>query len=451
MWFDEYASWWAASMPLSGLWQLLANVDLAIAPYYLLLRGWIWLFGDTPALLRLPSALAMSAAAILISALGKRLFGARNGLIAGLLFAATPAIARYGQEARVYAFVVALALLATLLLLRALEDRARTRRWLAYSASLVALGLAHAPALCLMSAHASALIAELSVKPWRLRLRGVWAWSISTAAALLALAPMLWLASAQTAQIAWNVTDYGDLVRYPSQLFWARPLALALMALALFALLKPAQPRLLLACWAIVPPAFYFVTRDALHLFLPRYLLFTLPAWVLLAAAGMEDIARRTRQAPTWLALGTVVLLGLALNGSARSRRPSGGFDHRAAGAFIKAAQQEGDAIAFGGGFKPVRHARIALRYELREHPPRDIFAAIPMLENADFAAEECAAGAACLPADVTRLWLVTLAGSEDPWAGMPKERRETLQSAFEVVARREQNQANVFLLARKR
>jgi mannosyltransferase len=450
LWFDEHASWWAASMPFSAQQKLFAHLDLAIAPYYLLLKAWISLFGDSPALLRLPSALAMSLSAALLGRLGSKLFGPTSGLVAGLLFAATPSVTRYGQEVRVYAFVVALALLATLALLRAVADETRTRNWIAYAATLVALGLAHPPALCLIAAHMAALIAAFSLKPLRILVRGVAPWCSAVLAALFALAPMLWFASAQAAQIAWNNPDYDDLIRYPSQLFLARRLPWGVLPLALLSLLRLTRARFLLACWALVPPLLFFVTRSMLHLFLARYLLFTLPAWLLLSAVGLEDVAQRVRRRRAVVVLATASLVALGLTAQTRTRSLVSVFDHRAAGALIRSAQLPGDAIAFGGSFKSVRHGRLALRYELREQPPRDIFAAMSLLENADFVTEECQSTAACLPADVKRLWFVTSAGADDPWAGLPSERAETLIARFDVVSYHAHKQANVFLLARK-
>jgi mannosyltransferase len=450
LWFDEHASWWAASMPFSVQRKLFAHLDLAIAPYYLLLKAWISLFGDSPALLRLPSVIAMSIAAALLGRLGTNLFGRPCGLVAGLLFAATPSVTRYGQEVRVYAFVVALALLATLALLRARADETRTRNWFAYGVSLIALGLAHPPALCLIAAHTAALIDAFSLKPLQIRVRGLVPWSFSVLAVLFALAPLLWFASGQAGQIAWNNADYDDLVRYPSQLFLARRLPWGVLPLALLSLLKLTRARFLLACWALVPPLLFFVTRSTLHLFLARYLLFTLPAWLLLAAVGLQDIAQRVRLPRAVPALVTVGLVALGLTANTRTRSRVSVFDHRGAGAFIKRAQLPGDAIAFGGSFKSVRHGRLALRYELREQPPRDIFAAMSLLENADFITEHCQSAAACLPADVKRLWFVTSAEADDPWAGLPAERAQTLMSQFDVVDYRAHKQANVFLLARK-
>ncbi|MFC7758014.1 hypothetical protein ACFQY4_08235 [Catellatospora bangladeshensis] len=74
LWRDEYATWWAASLDNHQLQLLLSKVDAVFAPFYVFTRAWVALFGDGLTSLRLPSALAMAAAAGLVGALGRRLF-----------------------------------------------------------------------------------------------------------------------------------------------------------------------------------------------------------------------------------------------------------------------------------------------------------------------------------------------------------------------------------------
>src|SRR6266545_4890425 len=71
--------------------------------------------------LRLPSVLAMAAAAGLLSILGARVAGRPAGLLAGLAFAVVPTTSRYAQEARPYAFAILFAVLASLALVWLLD------------------------------------------------------------------------------------------------------------------------------------------------------------------------------------------------------------------------------------------------------------------------------------------------------------------------------------------
>jgi mannosyltransferase len=121
LWEDEDATWHASTLGFSDFHRLIGHVDLALAPYYVFMHGWIVLFGDSPLALRAPSVLAMAASAGLLVPLGRRLAGPGVGMVAGLLFAAVPAVSRYAQEARPYALAMLLAVASTLLALRALD------------------------------------------------------------------------------------------------------------------------------------------------------------------------------------------------------------------------------------------------------------------------------------------------------------------------------------------
>jgi 4-amino-4-deoxy-L-arabinose transferase-like glycosyltransferase len=71
--------------------------------YYLLLRGWIALFGDGEAALRSLSAAASILCIPVTYLLGRELSGKSRGLAGALLFALCPASLYFAQETRVYA------------------------------------------------------------------------------------------------------------------------------------------------------------------------------------------------------------------------------------------------------------------------------------------------------------------------------------------------------------
>ncbi|MEY9969612.1 hypothetical protein ABIA33_007701 [Streptacidiphilus sp. MAP12-16] len=121
LWRAELASWSAASRSVPQLFRLLGHVDTSSGAYYLFLHFWIKIFGDSIVALRLPSVLAMAGAAGCVALLGRRMFSSSAGVLAGLAFAVMPAVSRYAQEARSYAFTILGVTVATMLLLRALE------------------------------------------------------------------------------------------------------------------------------------------------------------------------------------------------------------------------------------------------------------------------------------------------------------------------------------------
>ena len=96
----------------------------------------------------------MAAAAACVILAARRLGGARAGLLAGLVFALVPSVSRFAQEIRSYALEVLVATLATVLLLRCLDQPA-VRRWAAYGACLAALGYLDLVALAVVTGHAA--------------------------------------------------------------------------------------------------------------------------------------------------------------------------------------------------------------------------------------------------------------------------------------------------------
>jgi mannosyltransferase len=109
LWLDEANSWLLAKYPLS---ELLANIRASPGSplYFLLLKLWVQIFGDSERALRALS-LAMSVALVPATyALGVHTLSRRAALIGTLLLALSPLQLYYAQEARVY---MQLALVAT--------------------------------------------------------------------------------------------------------------------------------------------------------------------------------------------------------------------------------------------------------------------------------------------------------------------------------------------------
>ena len=152
LWRDELASWSAASRTLPQLWAMVHNIDAVLGVYYLGLHLWMAVFGQSATAMRLPSVIAMAAAAAMVALIGQRLGGRLAGLASGLVFAVIPSVSRFGQEARPYAFAMFFAALATLLFLRAME-RPGWSRWLVYAVALAAAGVANLIAVCVAGGH----------------------------------------------------------------------------------------------------------------------------------------------------------------------------------------------------------------------------------------------------------------------------------------------------------
>ncbi len=314
LWADELATWGMVTVPWSEMVALLREFDGVLAPYYVLMRGWVALAGSSDVALRLPSLLAMSGAAALVAALGTRLAGARCGLLAGLIFAVLPTTSRYGQEARPYALTLFAAVLATLLLTRVL-DRPDFRRLAAYAGAVALVGLLHPIALALLAAHGCAVLA---VRPPLLP-----RWAAAALAGAAPALPLLWVGYGQRIQISWiPIAGLEQLELYPMDTFvGATALAGVMFGLALLAV-SLRYPEVVYASWALVPTAIVFGLGWIIPLWTPRYVVFTLPAWALLVATTLA----RTSLSRAAVAVALIAVLGIpAQLGNADPGRPRPG------------------------------------------------------------------------------------------------------------------------------
>jgi mannosyltransferase len=384
---DEVATRWAALLPLRELAHLLGNVDAVHGLFYLLMHGWVAL-GSSPAVLRIPSVIAMAVAAVLMVIIGRRLTGSGwAGLFAGLIMVLTPSISFYAQTARSYAMVFACVLGSTLALMYAMEaetaGRASRRRWLAY-AGLVALGgYLNEMSLLVLAAHAVTVLLARYGPPTVER----WLWAAGGGAALVA--PLVLLSIKEHAALGWvSPPDLTDLRVLVQDYFGAETVAAGLLVIcAVLALLPPpgtwrwlpgavtpagAEPEP--AWWRsggvslpsvaapllVLPAAILMIESILLRpLYVDRYVLYGEAGAALLAGAGLYRIGRwlgdtSGRPALVWLP-GVIVCLSvlvLQLAPQYHVRRPgSRRYDYGGPSRYVGANARPGDGILFFGKF----------------------------------------------------------------------------------------------------
>ena len=472
LWRDEFASVNAASRSLGDLFKLLGNLDASTGLYYVLLHFWISLFGSSPAVLRLPSALAMAGAAILITQIGTRLYGTASGVAAGLVFALIPAISRYGQEARAYALVLFAVALATLLLLRAL-DRPGRGRWAAYAAAIVLVGAAHLVAVSCLAGHAVAV----ALRWHRDRDRGpVLGFTAAIGAALVIIAPLILFAHSQVDnQLSWlGPPDLADPVHVAIwlwiDLFASRRGAILAALLIILALVIPLIRRrqrstalFLFASGALPPIAIAVTSQFGTSYFLGRYLLFTDVAWSLLAGAGLVTATSlvtarvRTARAARTARAGQAAQAGSSAGGPARVLGsgwavPAAAVAAVALGLLVVWPNQVGvraygshewthyprgvspGYISYQGSAQTLEHkARpgdgvvylaypalmvdLGVDYYLGSHASQldTVFQTRTPQQNGSYASTDCTRPAACLAKAPDRIWLVEY---EPYWGG---------------------------------
>jgi mannosyltransferase len=361
-WRDEAATISAVRRPLHDLIAMLGNVDAVHSAYYLVMWVLVHLFGTGELVLRLPSVLAAAAAAAGVAALGRRLVSAWSGLAAGLILAVLPTVSRFGQEARPYAAVIALATLASYLLVRVFGARAPARGWwlVGYGASLAALGIANIFGLLLIGAHAVtvALYYRRDAGERAARRLAV-GWLAAALAGVAGASPLLVLGWRQKDQIAWLAVNksnsgLGTVLLLPGSILVTAPLILAIgIALVVAAESSPQRrkanwPRLvpeLCLPWLVLPPLALFVT-SALHpsspVYTPRYFVMCVPALVLLASSAVVTLGRVGGP----VALAVIAVAGIPAQFN--TRLPYGHYDDiRYLDQVVAAQARPGDVVLY--------------------------------------------------------------------------------------------------------
>ncbi|MBW3556431.1 MAG: glycosyltransferase family 39 protein [Actinobacteria bacterium] len=155
LWLDEAQAVAIARLPLGELFAALRQ-DGAPPLYYLLLHGWIRLFGTGTVAVRMLSSCLSLAALPLAWRAGVLVGGRRGGAAALVLLATSPFAIRYATETRMYSLVLLLVLAALVIVLD--PSRPRTAGRLALLAAITgALVLTHYWSFFLLAAVGAVL------------------------------------------------------------------------------------------------------------------------------------------------------------------------------------------------------------------------------------------------------------------------------------------------------
>lgn len=357
-WRDEAATMAALKRPFGDLIRMLGNVDAVHGAYYIIMWPLAHLFGTGELVMRLPAALAVAVTAAFVAAIGRRMASPWVGLAAGLLFAILPVASRYGQEARSYAMVMAVATIASYLLMRVLgAEPAGRRRWLVgYGASLAVLGLTNIFGLLLIPAHAvTVALAYRRLRDGHDARRLAFGWLAAVVAGVVVSSPTLVLGWKQRGQIAWIANS--KLSTGPGALLTLTGSALvtvvvvALIAIALLLSQEASSARRaawrwqlteLSLPWMFVPPVLLIGASMISPIYTSRYVLMCIPAIALLG--GMAVVALGRVVGPVALAL--VLLAGL--HTQVVQRQTMGHGDNvRAIDQIVAANARPGDVVLY--------------------------------------------------------------------------------------------------------
>src|SRR5579859_1154149 len=443
LWRDELSSWSFATRPLPSLIATARHTGATQLAYYLLLHVWITAFGSSVDAMRALSVLAMAAAAACVTAIGRSLASNRAGLCSGLVFALVPSVSRFAQEVRFYSLEVLAAMLATLLLLRALD------------------------ALCVGAGHAAGVALR-----WHQDRDNRQLWFAAAAAAgLAACLPLAVLGSGQAAnQVGWIPRPGLDLAAFSvfgRNLFYSTSVATALIVLAVLAWAAAWQRAAFMTAVAVLPvAAVWLASQGPYSYFFPRYLLLTVGAWAVLAGIALSRLDLK-------IAVASLVVIAILGAGDQQVIRAPGAHDwstypvgrgrtyegYAQAARVVAGQERPGDGIVYQS--QAGENKWLMIGYGLEYYLVRDLRPGTPLprqLFIAQTGAQAhglyplpCRDPAACpggKPSEA-RIWVVASGSPRSPYDAITRAQAALLRPHYRLTVTRHVPSLTVFLLVR--
>jgi mannosyltransferase len=364
-WLDEGVSFRFARVSPTELWHL-ASYESNMTLYYLLLHGWKAVFGDSEVALRSLSVVAAAASVPVLYLLARRLFGTRTAVVAAALLSVDGFFMAHAQQARGYSLAVLLVLVAALCLVIATE-RSATGPWMAFGVVAALAVYVHVFTVLAVGAMA---VTVLALPAERRPLRRVLAAAVTAGVALVPFAVWTVRAGGSNQFVSVPRPTFGDLVDLVQAMGGgSTSLAVLVTAPAWVVALSVTRTawqqratapdvawrHLLVWSWLLVPIVAMVGVSLARPVFVPRYLLFSMPAAVLLAAVGIASL----RSAAL---VGAAVGAALALSGAnlvALYGTPQ--EDWRDAERFVRDRARQGDVV-----FLSAPYVRVVFDYYTR-------------------------------------------------------------------------------------
>lgn len=439
LWWDEIYTLARAVMTVPELIENLFESRVHLPLYFLLIQGWAEI-GRSEFVIRYFSALCGVLTLPLIYQTGRLLGSWRIGLLAALLLAVSPFHIWYSQEARMYTFFALNALAANYFLLRLLRQE-RHHYWVGYAVTLTLTLYSHYLGSLLLIAHyvffslhyrhnkglfkrwfVSAAVAGAAFTAWFLAVYFV---SSFTQASISWIEPARWYEPALTL-LAFAVGRTIDPAR---PFYYLTFLAYLLAALVSLPYLRRSPTPLTYHHWAarllmawlgvtlilITLVSLDWSIPDQRFVYMDRYIISLLPAFVLLAAWGVDLLAQR-RWARRWLTptFATLVLLPTLVSlGNLYFDPDYGREDWRGAMAYVAVNKQAGDALLLTPG------QILPLAYYQDSALPKVVLSEV----------DELAGGITAVAQQYKRVWFIRSFDNAETH-GFPQTRNEAVATA---------------------
>ncbi len=374
LWLDEGATVALARASWSHFiwvwWYGEANLQTT---YFLLMRGWIHL-GHSETWLRLPSALFGVASIPLMYVVARRFVSVGPALAAAALLAFSPTDVYYSQEARSYTLAILFVLLSSYFFVRTVEGD-RRRDWVLWTIISILTFYSHYFSALVLVAQACSLFFRKK-PPWKPVIIGglvILATAIPGLTYIFRAAPenlhFIWMPQASPREL-WHLG-----------MFYGGSGAKVFLALILWiaGLVAIARTRgrdsetfwrgMLIVSWAVLPAAITALVSLRHPIFMQRYLIFSLPATMFLAAMGMAALRK--------MHVGVVLVVALCAMSIPTIvkdyHKPR--EDWRSASNAILASASPGDAVVFYPFYTRIMLDYYGERSPDQSHPALHVFA----------------------------------------------------------------------------
>jgi mannosyltransferase len=316
------------------------------ALYYTLLRGWSTL-GSSEFALRLLSVVFAVLTIPALYWLARRLYGTKAAMVAVVVLCANGFFLGYAQEARPYALVTLTSTVATLCLVRALDDPDRPGRWTAWALAATVATLSHPFGVLTVAAHVIVLLIRHRSVP----LRDI-AYTLALPAGLFGSLGLL-LLQAGPARLSWIPVPGGEtFVRAAFELSGSRGAGTFIVYLvgvgALAVAVARARPErrrqlrkatVVVAAAVVTPIAGALLASAVQPLFVARYLIVILPPLAIIVGAGVAQLR------PAVAIVVMAALLTVALPTVISPIRAQPIEDWRGAAALVEAGGRADDVV----------------------------------------------------------------------------------------------------------